>query len=220
MVARVDRVFPQPPAKNWLIMRAFRSMLPRLQLAGLVLAGFALCGNLTAQSPPDTEDIRGPKPMLEIPVPKKPPYALYVGIGSSVFALILAAMLINYYRGKQRAKTPREIALASLREIEARHQSDTAEAFAYRSAKTVRDYLAARFGLAAPRRTTEEFLNDLVAGNHPLLATHGNHLQAFLKSCDLAKFAGTQLDDNQRAELVESARSLVYASTETTEAAR
>ena len=202
------------------MMRAFQSMLPRRRLAGLVLAGFALCGNLTAQTPPDTEDIRGPKPVVEIPAPKQPPIALYVGIGSGALALVLAAMLLHYYRGRQRSKTPREIALASLREIETQHRSEPAEAFAYRTAKTVRDYLAAKFGLAAPKRTTEEFLNDLVAGNHPLLATHGSHLQAFLKSCDLAKFAGSQLDDNQRAELVESARSLVFASTETTEAAR
>ena len=39
---------------------------------GIAMA-VALAGNLSAQTPDAGEDIRGPKPLIAIPVPEKPP---------------------------------------------------------------------------------------------------------------------------------------------------
>jgi hypothetical protein len=191
--------------------------LPRLARVFLI-AGFGLfCGvpaHLTAQTPaaPEAgEDIRGPKALVEIPQPKKPPVALWLGIGGGVVLLAMAALLWRRYARKKRLKGPREIALLALRELAARREAIPAEAFANLAAKTVRQYIADRFGLAAPRRTTEEFLRDLAHEEGSPLRGESDHLRVFLKSCDLAKFAGTHLDASQREDLIHTAREFIHA---------
>ncbi|MEO5913125.1 MAG: DUF4381 family protein [Luteolibacter sp.] len=166
-------------------------------------------GHLAAQNPAAAEDIRGPKPLVEIPVPEKPHFEFWLGVGGGVLLVLVAWFIWRSYRGKQRRKSPPEIALASLAELEANRESLEAEAFANRAAQTVRQYIADRFGIAAPRRTTEEFLRDLAKDESQSLAGESDHLRVFLKSCDLAKFAGSNLDTQQRGELVQAARSFV-----------
>ena len=178
----------------------------RLLLLGLSLV---LSCQLSAQDPSGDEDIRGPKDLVEIPVPEKPPYALWAGIGGSVVILLLAAFLWRKYARRQQLKTPPEVALASLSELEASREAMAAEAFANRAAQTVRRYIADRFGLVAPRLTTEEFLNALARDEASPLNSESDHLKAFLKSCDLAKFAGANLDFNQRIELIDTARNFI-----------
>ncbi len=176
------------------------------------VVALAVTGNVIAQVPPEAaEDIRGPKPLIEIPVPQKPPYEIWLAIGGGLLLLILAWFVWRHFKAKQRAKSPREVALSSLGELEKIRESLAAEAFANRAAQTVRQYIAERFGIAAPRRTTEEFLRDLTRDNNSPLTHEGDHLKAFLKSCDLAKFAGSKLDDSQRGELVEAARNFIRA---------
>jgi hypothetical protein len=84
-----------------------------------------------------------------------------------------------------------------------------ADAFAERAAQLVRNYIESQFGIAAPRRTTEEFLRDLNEKNQLSLIQQNQTLQPFLKSCDLAKFAGANLDFHRREELIETAREFV-----------
>ncbi len=166
------------------------------------------CGHLSAQAPAPEEDIRGPKPLVEIPVPEEPPYVFWAGTGGGVLIGALAALLWKKRSRKLRLQSPREVALASLGELESTRESLAAEAFADRAAQTVRQYIAGRFGLAAPRRTTEEFLRDIAREGSELFG-ESDHLRAFLKSCDLAKFAGTHLNESQRHELLESARGFI-----------
>jgi hypothetical protein len=168
----------------------------------------AACGHLSAQPPAGEEDIRPPKPVVEIPQPEKPPVALWFGIGGGLLALALAVYFWRRHARRLTSKSPPEIALASLANLEANRESISAEAFANRAAQTVREYIANRFGLAAPRRTTEEFLRDVEKS--PLLG-ESDHLRVFLKSCDLAKFAGSNLDSTQRGELLDAARGFVKA---------
>ncbi|MES2438506.1 MAG: hypothetical protein V4584_05550 [Verrucomicrobiota bacterium] len=171
----------------------------------------SMSGHLSAQAPAPAEDIRGPKALVEIPVPEKPPYALWAGIGGGVLLLTLAAILLKNRKRKQRLKSPPEVALSSLAELEASREAMAAEAFANRAAQTVRQYIADRFGLAAPRRTTEEFLHDLAKNEATPLIAESDHLRAFLKSCDLAKFAGSNLDASQRGELINAARGFIHS---------
>ena len=147
--------------------------------------------------------------MVVIPVPQKPPYMLWSCIGGGILLLVLAAVLWRMHARKKRLGTPPEIALTSLAALEAMPETMAAEAFANRTAQIVRIYIAKRFGLAAPRRTTEEFLRELAKYEGSALIGESDHLKAFLKSCDLAKFAGSNLTTIQRGELLEAARGFI-----------
>lgn len=179
------------------------------------LLAVAACGHLSAQDAAPEEDIRGPKPLVEIPVPEKPPYAWWAGAGGGILVASLAAWFWQRHSRKQRPQSPREVALGSLAELESNRDALPAEAFAYHAAKTVRQYISDRFGLAAPRRTTEEFLHD-IAKEGSALGAESDHLRAFLKSCDLAKFAGSNLNETQRHELVEAARGFIRSTSAVT----
>ena len=186
------------------------SMLHRVFL-GLLVAVLT-CGLFAqAPAPAPAEDIRGPKALVEIPVPEKPPILLWSCVGGGVLLLALAAYLWKRRALQQRLKSPREIALTSLAELETSREVITAEVFANCTAQTVRQYIAARFGLAAPRRTTEEFLCDLAKQESSPLVGESDDLRAFLKSCDLAKFAGSHLNSAQRDELLEAARAFIHS---------
>ena len=187
------------------------SMLHRVFL-GLLVAVLT-CG-LFAQAPAPAEDIRGPKALVEIPVPEKPPILLWSCVGGGVLLLALAAYLWKRRALQQRLKSPREIALTSLAELEKSREVITAEVFANCTAQTVRQYIAARFGLAAPRRTTEEFFRDLATQQSSPLLNESEPLRAFLKSCDLAKFAGSHLNSTQRDELLQAARSFIHSTSQ------
>lgn len=164
-----------------------------------------------AQPVADAEDIRGPKPPVEIPLPEKLPIALCAGIAGGVALLVLAWWIWQKLRSRKQAADPSAVAISALADLENNRESLAAEAFADRAAQAVRHYIAGRFGIAAPRRTTEEFLRELAKDDHSPLAAEGDHLRVFLKSCDLAKFAGTRLDASQRGELLDSARGFIRA---------
>lgn len=196
-------------------MMPSRSIILRVhQTAAKVLAvGVVSIGGVLAQAPPPAqvpaEDIRGPKPMIEIPVPEKPSYELWIGIAGGLLLALVAWFIWKSFRGKKSRQSPPQVALAALAELESNREQLEAEAFANRAAQTVRQYIAARFGLAAPRRTTEEFLRELSQDAQSPMIGESDHLRAFLKSCDLAKFAGVHLDAVQRGELVHAARTFV-----------
>ena len=174
----------------------------------IALGGVSLA---SAQGQTTEDDIRGPKPLVEIPEPEKFPVAIWASIAGVVVLLAIAVFLWRRHTCKQRLQSPREIALTSLAELETGREAMSAEAFANRAAQTVRQYISDRFGLAAPRRTTEEFLHDLTADPASPLTDNSDHLRGFLKSCDLAKFAGREIDLTQRGELVQAARGFIEA---------
>ncbi len=185
-------------------MFSSRSILWRfIALGGIFIAA--------AQGQDAEDDIRGPKPLVEIPEPEKFPIALWAIIAGVVVVLAVAALLWRRHARKQRLKSPQEIALASLIALETDRETMTAESFANRAAQTVRQYISDRFGIAAPRRTTEEFLRDLTADHASPLTDESDHLRGFLKSCDLAKFAGREMDLTHRAELLQAARGFIEA---------
>ena len=168
-------------------------------------------GRLMAQAPEAAEDIRGPKPPVEIPEPQKFPVVLWAGIAGGI---LLLAVLVFFWKRRareQKLKSPLVIAFASLAELEKSRNQLAAEAFANQAAGTVRQYIADRFGIAAPRRTTEEFFRELEKDGAEKVLSESEHLKAFLKSCDLAKFASSELDTIQRDDLIQAARGFVTA---------
>lgn len=66
-----------------------------------------------------------------------------------------------------------------------------AKLFYLRVSAILRHYIEDRFGLRAPERTTEEFLNDL-RDAQSLLPRQKELLKRFLEHCDMVKFAEHQ----------------------------
>jgi len=190
--------------RRYSIARGFLTVVLTLML------GTSAYLSAQAAAPADAgEDIRGPKPLVEIPQPPRSKLKRWLGVGGTALAPGLAAAFWFWHRRRKRLKSPPEIALAALAQLEASREVMVAEAFANRAAQTIRQYIADRFGLAAPRRTTEEFLRDLASATASPLSGESDHLRTFLKACDLAKFAALHLDATQRAELLQAARGFV-----------
>jgi hypothetical protein len=181
----------------------------RNQILSFVFAAtcLLLTGHLSAQE----DDIRGPRGPVAIPMPEKTSDALWWGLAAGVLTVAVVMLIWKKRKRGELRKSPLALALGSLTELASTRETLPAEAFANRAAQTVRHYIAAQFGLAAPRRTTEEFLNDLARDNSSPLLRESDHLRVFLKSCDLAKFAGSNLNAKQRDELLDAARRFVEA---------
>ncbi len=190
---------------------------PRFLIQCFLMLG-VMIGNLYAQAPAPApvEDIRGPKPIIVIPVPEKSPVAMWCAIGGGLLVVLICLYLWKKRRKKITLRTPSEIALTSLTALEKNPESLSAEAFADQAAQTIRRFIMERFGIAAPRRTTEEFLQALSKNDSSPLIHESGHLQKFLSSCDLAKFASSALTPTQRAELLQAARGFVTATSSST----
>jgi len=164
----------------------------------------------------DIRDIRGPK---HIPSPWLWPAWLAGGL--ALTALGYAAWRWNRRRALAAAKLPYEIALDRLEEARALMQPENAREFSIAVSEVVRHYIEVRFAVCAARRTTEEFLHDLIGPSDALLASHQSLLADFLHHCDLAKFARWILSIEEMENMLQSARTFVIetgqpANTETT----
>ena len=100
-----------------------RALVPCYLLIGIVV--------LYAQTPP-TDDIRGPRGYVDIPIPEKAPIALWSGIGAGLLAAIVVWYLMRKLDHKKKAKSPLSIALASLSELAGTGEKLPAETFANR----------------------------------------------------------------------------------------
>lgn len=156
------------------------------------------------------EDIRGPRGLIEIPQPEQTSYAMW---WVALAVLIVVPLLVwgyRVWRSRTVAAIPRERALEQLRGLSERGEGHSATLFAEQAADILRCYFTDRFGLAAPRRTTEEFLRELVA-QPGAWSERIDHLREFLRACDLAKFAAQSLDHDARKQLLAQAAEVVTA---------
>ena len=85
---------------------------------------------------------------------------------------------------------------------------DQPQPFVAEVSESVRAYLEARFGLRAPERTTEEFIEELRM-NGALAGGHRDALGTFLGTCDMVKFAGVRPGRFELEELHLAALKLV-----------
>ena len=82
----------------------------------------------------------------------------------------------------------KEDALAELEKLRAMISVANSRLYAIQVSGVVRRYIERRFGIVAPRRSTEEFL--IEAQKSPLLGDRfQQHLSEFLAGCDFLKFA-------------------------------
>jgi hypothetical protein len=157
----------------------------------------------------DIRDIRGPRYLL-------PDWLLPALIGA---ALLIAVGIYDLWRGRRkraaRVLLPYEIALQRLDDISTLMQPARAREFSIAASDIVRLYIEQRFTVTATRRTTEEFLRDLLASSDAALAQHQGLLGEFLHQCDIVKFAAQSLTSQNMESLRQSARAFVLATANT-----
>lgn len=109
----------------------------------------------------------------------------------------------------------RELARLAADDLPARGEMD---AFFVRLSSIVRTYIEGRFGIAAPDRTTQEFIRE--ASRHPdLSGDHGRTLAEFLRSADMVKFAAARPAADACGDAMDRMRAFVDATAPRAEAA-
>jgi hypothetical protein len=128
-----------------------------------------------------------------------------------VAILILAALVAaGYYllRRKVRIPTPQEKALEALGRLRAEVTKGHDHEFGVLVSDVLRRFLGEALGLAAPRQTTEEFLQSLT-GSLRFLPAEQEALAGFLGHADRLKYAQGEATLEQRLSLIEAAESFV-----------
>jgi len=142
----------------------------------------------------EIKDIAGP---LDIPAPRR--LWLYAAISAAVTVLASTVALVVWRRRRREriAGVPRipahELAYDRLEKLlgEKLIENGRFKDFYRGISDILRHYIENRFGLCAPERTTEEFLEELRCDD-VLAASHKDLLTEFLRHCDLVKFAELQ----------------------------
>ncbi len=154
----------------------------------------------------DSGDIRDIRGVISIPYPLL--WVLYIAGG-----LAAAGLLYYWWKWLRRTvikpKLPHEIALERLEAARALMTEGQAREYAFEVSEVIRTYIEKRFGERAARRTTEEFLADLLKQTGTPLAEHRALLEDFLNHCDLPKFARWQLSTREMESMHESARAFI-----------
>lgn len=162
--------------------------------------------------PDDARDIRPEKGGLPVPGPIRwQPLAAVAGV------LLVASFLMNRKRARVKraapapSKVPPDIAaLRALDELERQGlaaRGEVKEHF-YRLSAILRAYIEARFGVAAPEMTSEEFL-EATAASDVLPRRHRDSLADFMRVADLAKYARFEPGPDEIASTLEAARRFV-----------
>jgi hypothetical protein len=152
----------------------------------------------------DIRDIHG-----VIPIPYEWLWAAYLLGAIVAAAAIYAAWRYFRSRAKAKVKLPFEIALEKLEAARALMTTATVREYAFTVSEIIRVYIEQRFGEKAARRTTEEFLSDLLRQTGTPLAQHGALLEDFLNHCDLIKYAKWGASEQQLESMQESARTFI-----------
>ena len=206
-------------------MNRFPSSFPTVLWRSILAAAFALafspapCPAQTSGAMPAAgEDIRGPRAPVVIPAPDKLTTTQKVLITTPVAA---AAGWLIWFLMFRRGNPiflipPLEQAREALRVIDRERETLPAGDLAQQTANVVRQFIAGNFGIAAPQRTTEEFLRALTIGQSSPLLTQLEVLQEFLVTCDKAKFAGTDFDPIERFALLETAGRFIQSAARST----
>jgi hypothetical protein len=156
------------------------------------------------------EDIRAARAIIEIPAPAQPSYFWwYVALG--VFLFSLAGLILwRWLSSRRPAISAMSRALKALRALEERQAQLDDEAFAAEAADVLRAYVAVAYGIAAPQRTSEEFLQECL--QRKIIADPSlEKLRGFLKACDIAKFASGSLTGLDRQDMLAQVKDMVLA---------
>jgi hypothetical protein len=154
-----------------------------------------------APTPAPIHDIVGPLPFFTGP--------LWV-IVAVVLAVAVAGGVLWWFAGRRNAKrlTPRETALRELERLRASLSEGSDHDFGVVVSGVLRRFLGDALGLAAPRQTTEEFLESL-RGLLRFMPAEQEALAEFLHRSDYLKYAQGEATAEQREALIVAAESFV-----------
>jgi hypothetical protein len=169
------------------------------------MAAASTAGAVAPGPEEDIRDIRGPKDVV-------PGWVLPAVIAGVAMLAVAIYCRWRWRRGRRaRILLPYEIALQRLEQIGDLMQPASAREFSTAVSDIVRSYIERQFEVAVTRRTTEEFLRDLLETANVSLARHQSLLGEFLHQCDFVKFAGISLTAQNMEALRQSARTFVLA---------
>jgi hypothetical protein len=154
-----------------------------------------------------------------VALPAKPISPLYILLGLGAVGIVAggALVLIKRKRASNRqqaapAVPAHELAYRQIQEIldEKLIERGESKLFFSKISDVLRGYIENRFGLEAPRRTTEEFLSDL-SRNATFSAEHEGLIAAFLRDCDLVKFAEHTPSQEEITRAIDSCKAFIEA---------
>lgn len=158
--------------------------------------------------------MRGPVPLPPGPIPVR---TLLIGLAGVALAIGGLLLIWRRYRSTdphQAALTlpAHDLAYRQLQEIldEKLIERGESKLFFSKISDVLRNYIENRFGLLAPRRTTEEFLGD-ISRDAPFPAEQRELLGVFLQDCDLVKFAEHQPSPEESVKAIDSCRAFIDA---------
>jgi len=153
---------------------------------------------------------------LRLLEPPRPWFVQYGWMLALLLVIAGAAIWFLRHRAKRAARAAaadtaqvaEEDALAELARLFALIDEERSRPYALESSAIIRRYIERRFKLAAPQRSTEEFLAE--ARHAPQLKTDFQKLLAdFLGCCDVLKFARTVANRGELTQLHEAATHFV-----------
>jgi hypothetical protein len=158
--------------------------------------------------------IKGP-----VALPAKPIPLVYILLGLAIAGLAAGGALVLFRRKgtarRQQADSAlpaHELAWRQLQEIldEKLIERKEIKLFFSKLSDVLRGYIENRFGIQAPKRTTEEFLSG-ISRDAFFSAEQKELLTAFLRDCDLVKFAEHTPRPEDVARAVDSCRGFIIA---------
>ncbi|MBR6058690.1 MAG: hypothetical protein IKP58_11030 [Victivallales bacterium] len=156
-----------------------------------------------------------------VPMDVRPPWrkgwlAWCVGGMAAVAAIVLIIWCCRRREKvvEEKRKSPLETALAALEQLEKDDLIAKGELKEYygRVSSILREYVEGRYGLQAPERTTEEFMEDLRHDSGLLSQDQKSLLEKFLMHCDLVKFAKFEPSADEIRVTFESCRDFIVSS--------
>src|SRR5262249_26054562 len=161
---------------------------------------------VTDARPESARPVTGIEELPPVPVEPPAPVGWKIAAGAAVvFVLGIVAGLIRRARVKPKPLPPVEWAVAEFDRLE--RDGTAGEELAERVAAVLREFVARRFGILAPKLTTTELLTEVERAEWP--AESAAELRAMLERCDRAKFAADAPDADEGRTLVSRAREWV-----------
>ncbi|MBN1671266.1 MAG: hypothetical protein JXR37_09550 [Kiritimatiellae bacterium] len=176
---------------------------------------FAVCAGgqeaVDAPEPGRGAAMRPIKPVAAAPEPGLSPGRVGGALAGVAAAAVLGLLLRRVLRRAAPAPVPADVAaLAALARLDSPGPAQLSRPSEFYAClcDIVREYVQGRFGIAAPKKTTEELLRE-AAGMPELGPSQHDVLQRFLESADRAKFARHPGSTREMAEALGWARRLV-----------
>lgn len=139
----------------------------------------------------------------------------------TIAGVVLVLVAIGIYLVKARRKKvqeivlppPEDIAMEQLRRLveEKLVENGAIMEFYNRIQEILRSYIENKYDIHAPKRTTQEFMDELRAAKNSPVAKYQKQLDSFLTHCDLVRFATHQPDKTEIQRTFNACRDFISA---------